>query len=284
MTESQVSASHGQGPFIAAIDQGTTSSPLHRLRQGRPDRRRRPEGTRADLPQAGLGRARRRGDLDQRPAGRRRSRRQGRHHLRRRQGDRHHQPARDHAAVGQEHRRAGAQRHRLAGHPHRRAVPRARPQRRPGPLPPRDRPAAGLYFAGPKIRWLLDNVEGLRERAERGDILFGTMDSWVIWNLTGGVNGGVHVTDVTNASRTMLMNLAHPGVGRRASLASMGVPTAVLPEIRSSAEVYGNAAVGVARRRAGRLRARRPAGRAVRPDLLRRGRGQVAPTAPAPSC
>lgn len=63
------------------------------------------------------------------------------------------------------------------------------------------------YFAGPKIRWLLDNVEGLRERAERGEILFGTMDSWVIWNLTGGVNGGHHVTDVTNASRTMLMNL-----------------------------------------------------------------------------
>ncbi len=64
------------------------------------------------------------------------------------------------------------------------------------------------YFAGPKVRWLLDHVPGLREDAERGDALFGTIDTWLIWNLTGGVHGGVHVTDVTNASRTMLMNLA----------------------------------------------------------------------------
>ncbi|MEV7781345.1 glycerol kinase GlpK [Kitasatospora sp. NPDC088351] len=96
------------------------------------------------------------------------------------------------------------------------------------------------YFAGPKIRWLLDNVEGLRERAEAGDILFGTMDTWVIWNLTGGVNGGKHVTDVTNASRTMLMNL-HTMAWDEKIAESMGVPLAVLPEIRSSAEVYGEA-------------------------------------------
>ncbi|MEU6081176.1 glycerol kinase GlpK [Streptomyces sp. NPDC047108] len=96
------------------------------------------------------------------------------------------------------------------------------------------------YFAGPKIRWLLDNVEGLRERAERGEILFGTMDSWVIWNLTGGTQGGVHVTDVTNASRTMLMNL-HSMQWDDKILESMGVPAALLPEIRSSAEVYGTA-------------------------------------------
>ncbi|MDR3081777.1 MAG: glycerol kinase GlpK, partial [Streptomyces sp.] len=99
------------------------------------------------------------------------------------------------------------------------------------------------YFAGPKVRWLLDNVEGLRERAERGEILFGTMDSWVIWNLTGGVDGGVHVTDVTNASRTMLMNL-HTMAWDEKILESMDVPAAVLPEIRSSAEVYGHAASG----------------------------------------
>jgi glycerol kinase len=99
------------------------------------------------------------------------------------------------------------------------------------------------YFAGPKIRWLLDNVEGLRERAERGEILFGTMDSWVIWNLTGGVNGGHHVTDVTNASRTLLMNL-HTLDWDEKILESIGVPAAVLPEIRSSAEVYGTAASG----------------------------------------
>ncbi|MCQ4084151.1 glycerol kinase GlpK [Streptomyces sp. RB6PN25] len=96
------------------------------------------------------------------------------------------------------------------------------------------------YFAGPKIRWMLDNVEGLRERAERGEILFGTMDSWVIWNLTGGPNGGVHVTDVTNASRTLLMNL-HTLDWDERILSSMDIPAAVLPEIRSSAEVYGTA-------------------------------------------
>ena len=108
----------------------------------------------------------------------------------------------------------------------------------------RFRAATGLplasYFAGPKIRWLLDHVDGLRERAEAGDILFGTMDSWVIWNLTGGVDGGVHVTDVTNASRTMLMNLETLQWDADI-LAAMDVPAAVLPEIRSSAEVYGHA-------------------------------------------
>ncbi|MCF3100728.1 glycerol kinase GlpK [Streptomyces roseoverticillatus] len=99
------------------------------------------------------------------------------------------------------------------------------------------------YFSGPKVRWLLDNVEGLRERAEAGDILFGTMDSWVIWNLTGGAEGGVHVTDVTNASRTMLMNLRSLDWDDRI-LESMEIPAAVLPEIRSSAEVYGTAKGG----------------------------------------
>ena len=63
------------------------------------------------------------------------------------------------------------------------------------------------YFSGPKIRWILDNVEGAREKAERGDLAFGNTDSWVVWNMTGGVDGGVHVTDVTNAPRTMLVNI-----------------------------------------------------------------------------
>ncbi|MEU8350330.1 glycerol kinase GlpK, partial [Streptomyces sp. NPDC048845] len=99
------------------------------------------------------------------------------------------------------------------------------------------------YFAGPKIRWLLDNVDGLRERAEAGELLFGTMDSWVIWNLTGGPDGGVHVTDVTNASRTMLMNLRTLDWDPKIC-SSMGVPTSLLPEIRSSAEVYGEARSG----------------------------------------
>nr|WP_313887949.1 glycerol kinase GlpK [Lentzea alba] len=89
------------------------------------------------------------------------------------------------------------------------------------------------YFSGPKLRWLLDNVEGLREKAERGEVLFGTMDTWLIWNLTGR-----HVTDVTNASRTMLMNLDTLDWDPEL-LSAMDVPRTVLPEIRSSSEVYG---------------------------------------------
>ncbi|MFB9235312.1 glycerol kinase GlpK [Plantactinospora siamensis] len=94
------------------------------------------------------------------------------------------------------------------------------------------------YFAGPKLGWLLENVDGLRDRAERGEVLFGTMDSWLIWKLTGR-----HVTDVTNASRTMLMNL-HTLDWDPELLDALGVPAAMLPEIRSSAEVYGRATGG----------------------------------------
>ncbi|MEV5313479.1 glycerol kinase GlpK [Streptomyces sp. NPDC052610] len=96
------------------------------------------------------------------------------------------------------------------------------------------------YFSGPKAAWLLDNVPGLRARAERGEIAFGTVDSWLIWNLTGGTDGGRHVTDVTNAGRTMLMNL-NTLQWDSSILSAMNVPEAVLPEIRSSAEVYGTA-------------------------------------------
>jgi glycerol kinase len=98
------------------------------------------------------------------------------------------------------------------------------------------------YFSGPKITWILDNVEGARKRAENGELMFGNIDTWVIWNLTGGVNGGAHVTDVTNASRTMLMNLETLDWDEEI-LGIMGVPRAVLPEIRSSSQVYGEATV-----------------------------------------
>lgn len=95
------------------------------------------------------------------------------------------------------------------------------------------------YFSGPKIRWMLDNVPGLKEAAEKGDAVFGNMDTWVIWNLTGGPNGGAHVTDVTNASRTMLMNLET--LDWDAEIAKiMGVPLGMLPTIKSSSEVYGH--------------------------------------------
>ncbi|HZU40453.1 MAG TPA: glycerol kinase GlpK [Solirubrobacteraceae bacterium] len=106
------------------------------------------------------------------------------------------------------------------------------------------REAVGLplstYFSGPKIRWLLDHVEGAQARAERGELAFGTIDSWLLWNLTGGPRGGVHATDVTNASRTMLMSLRTLD-WHEPSLELMGIPRALLPEIRSSSELYGEA-------------------------------------------
>jgi glycerol kinase len=99
------------------------------------------------------------------------------------------------------------------------------------------------YFSGPKVRWILDNVEGTRERAEAGDLLFGNMDTWLIWNLTGGVAGGVHVTDVSNASRTLLMDLETLNWDDEIC-SVIGVPKAMLPQIRPSAEVYGEVRSG----------------------------------------
>ena len=96
------------------------------------------------------------------------------------------------------------------------------------------------YFSGPKVKWILDNVPGAREKAEKGELYFGNMDSWVIWNLTGGVKGGVHVTDVTNASRTMLMNLETLNWDEE-NLKLMGIPRSMLPDIKASSEVYGTA-------------------------------------------
>ncbi|HEY3050476.1 MAG TPA: glycerol kinase GlpK [Gaiellaceae bacterium] len=101
------------------------------------------------------------------------------------------------------------------------------------------------YFSGPKIKWILDNVEGAREQAENGDLLFGNIDTWVIWQLTGGPDGGVHVTDVTNASRTMLMNLETLDWDDEI-LGILGIPRTMLPEIRASSETYGEAKDGLA--------------------------------------
>jgi glycerol kinase len=96
------------------------------------------------------------------------------------------------------------------------------------------------YFSGLKLRWLLDNVPGARSKAEAGDALFGTVDSWLVWNLTGGVQGGRHITDVTNASRTQLMDLATLEWDEEI-LRLFAIPRACLPEILSSSEVYGEA-------------------------------------------
>lgn len=98
------------------------------------------------------------------------------------------------------------------------------------------------YFSGPKIKWILDNVDGVKEAAENGTAIFGNMDTWIVWWLTGGPDGGKHVTDVTNASRTMLMNLETLEWDSE-MLDLMQVPEKMLPEIKSSSEVYGQTAL-----------------------------------------
>jgi glycerol kinase len=99
------------------------------------------------------------------------------------------------------------------------------------------------YFSGPKIRWLLDNVDGAAERADSGNLVFGNMDTWLIWNLTGGTDGGLHITDPTNASRTMLMDLKSLSWDDEVRDV-MGVPLEMLPEIRPSSAVYGEVRSG----------------------------------------
>jgi len=99
------------------------------------------------------------------------------------------------------------------------------------------------YFSSLKLRWLLQNVPEARERAAAGELLFGNIDTFLLWNLTGGAQGGVHVTDVTNASRTQLLNLQTLDWDEKL-LSAFEIPRAVLPQVRSSSEVYGEASVG----------------------------------------
>ncbi len=91
------------------------------------------------------------------------------------------------------------------------------------------------YFSGTKVKWILDNVEGAREKAENGDLLFGTIDTWLIWRFT---EGAIHVTDYTNASRTLMYNI-HELEWDKELLDILGVPESMLPEVKSSSEVYG---------------------------------------------
>src|ERR1700744_2530927 len=99
------------------------------------------------------------------------------------------------------------------------------------------------YFSGPKVRWILDNVDGAQAKADSGGLVFGNMDTWLIWTLTGGTNGGKHITDVTNASRTMLMDL-EPLSWDSDIASTIGVPESMLPEIHASSEVYGEVTSG----------------------------------------
>ena len=97
------------------------------------------------------------------------------------------------------------------------------------------------YFSGSKLRWLLDNLPGARDRGRRGELAFGTVDAWLLWNLTGGA---LHVTDPSNASRTMLFNL-HSGSWDDELLQVLDIPRELLPEVRSSSEIYGQTAAGI---------------------------------------
>ncbi len=143
------------------------------------------------------------------------------------------------------------------------------------------RQKAGLppatYFSAGKIQWILENVDGVREAAEAGDAIFGNTDSWLLWNLTGGTDGGVHVTDVTNASRTMLMDLETLEWDDEL-LALFDIPRQMLPEIRPSSRpvvLRHDAEERAARGRgAARGGARRPAGRHGRPGVPGPRRGE----------
>lgn len=110
----------------------------------------------------------------------------------------------------------------------------------------RFRPQTGLplstYFSSLKLRWLLDNVPGAREKAAASELLFGNIDTFLLWNLTGGAKGGLHATDVTNASRTQLLNLRTLDWDEKL-LSAFAIPRAMLPQVRSSSEVYGEAAL-----------------------------------------
>jgi glycerol kinase len=99
------------------------------------------------------------------------------------------------------------------------------------------------YFSGPKVRWILDNVDGAQAKADAGDLAFGNIDTWCIWNMTGGTSGGLHITDVSNASRTMLMNLETLDWDDEL-LSAIGVPRSMLPEVRPSSAAYGEIKAG----------------------------------------
>ena len=201
----------------------------------------------------------------------------------RRRGDRHHQPARNHRAVGPRDRPCRWRR-RSSGRIAARPTPASSCRRR-GSRPEVTRRTGLLldpYFSGTKLAWLLDNVPGARARAERGELAFGTIDSWLVWKLT---NGECHVTDASNASRTLLLDVATRGVGRVHARATAH------PASRAAAGRRLVAAPGPTRRwrRWAGIASRSPASPAT---SRRRCSGRPAssrawprtPTAPAASC
>ena len=99
------------------------------------------------------------------------------------------------------------------------------------------------YFSAMKLLWLMENVDAVKDAIKKGDAIFGTIDTWLIWNMTGGINGGLHVTDVTNASRTMLMNLKTLSWDEE-TIKTLGIPAEILPKIVSNSEVIGEICKG----------------------------------------
>ena len=139
---------------------------------------------------------------------------------------RHHQPARDRGGVGQGNRPADLQRDRLAVAPDGDICEKLKADGHDEMVREKTGLLIDAYFAGTKVRWILDHVEGAQERAEKGELLFGTIDTWVIWNLTGGK---VHVTDYTNASRTLMYDI-YKRQWDDELLKMLNVPRAMLPK------------------------------------------------------
>ena len=284
MARKQATVPAEMADYVAAIDQGTTSSRCILFdRDGRIVEVAQKEHEQI-TPQRGLGRARRDRGLAPHPRGDRRGARELGRRGRRRRRDRDHEPARDDGRLGPRDRRARSTTRssgRTRAPAGSSASSRATRASTGCATPPacRCRPTS----RGPKIAWILDNVDGARERAENGELAFGTMDTWVLWNLTGGTSGGVHATDVTNACRTLLMDLETLD-WHEPALELMGIPRSMLPEIRSSSEEYG-AGVRHRARRAARSRGssatsrRRCSARPASSAATRR-----TPTAPDRSC
>ena len=262
----------GAAKYVLALDQGTTSS--RAILFGRDGRS--VATAQQEFPQIFPAP----GEVEHDPeaiwssqlGGRARVPREGEHGSGGRGGDRHHQPARDDRAVGPQHRQAGGERDRVAEPGQRADLRRAEGRR---PRPSCSARETGLvvdaYFSGTKVKHLLDTVPGLRARAEAGDILFGTVDTFLIWRLTGGRR---HVTDVSNASRTLMFDI-HTLDWDDELLRLLGVPRRMLPEVtRVERGVRRDRSVALRRRHQGCRRRRRPAGGAVRPGLLRAGRRQ----------
>ena len=247
------------------------------FRPAGPDRLVEPEGARADLSAAGLGRARSARDPAQRHRSRARRSRYRRPRRARPRRGRYRQSARDHGGVGPAYRGAGTQRDRLAGHAHRCPLPQARRRARPGPIPRQLRPAARDVFLGTEGELAARQRAGLRRRAEQGELLFGTMDSWLVWNLTGSSRHRRHQRQPDHAHEPRDARLGRHAARRDRSPAGHAAGRSS-PRRRSTARPASRSVACPSPQRSAISR-RHSSGRPV----FRRGRPS-APMAPGASC